>query len=162
MRRALAVLLLAAGCSRDAAPPPGAAVYTPRDRSFSFHAPEDWRVLEDQGGTHRVTLFGPGGQAIAVHRHVEGDPRGYLLGAAMGSKRATPPEEGEISGRKTLTTTVERAMPGLHGGRAVSTVEKRVVVVDRGGFWVFTRTTGAGQPVDEAPFELVLRSFKAR
>lgn len=159
MRRLLAAAVLLAACSRQPELPPGAALYRARDGAFSLAAPESWRVVENQGGSHRVSLYGPGAQSIAVFRHDSGDPRAYAASQSLNA-RAAAPEETVVEGRKALRLTVERSLPPLHGRGPLRLVETLVILPDEKGFWVLVHGAAAGAAADDEAFELALKTFK--
>lgn len=161
-----AAALLALACSRPAAPPPGQAVYESKSGDFSLQGPSGWRVLEEQGGAHRVTLMGPlpDLETIAVYRYERSaeypDAQAYLAGQALAG-RPGPSRKMSLAGRPAWDMTVERESPPMHGAPPQRLSVRMVVVEDARGFWSLVRTGPSGQGSEKA-FDQVLASFQPR
>lgn len=165
MRPLLAAALLLAGCSRPPQAPEGKAVYSDKAARFSLHGPADWRVMEEQGGAHRVTFFGPppAVESIAVYRHDKGGPGGdaqaYLAGQSLGGKSFA--RKLEVKGKPARELVVEKKAPVMHGKGGELLRQRTVVLEDEKGFWALVHTAPASQP-SSAVFEDSLQSFSAR
>jgi hypothetical protein len=86
----LAVALLPAACRREPKPPiprAGTAVYQEPSRLFSCEGPVSWKVLEDQGGSQRVTFLGPPDGPAPFSASI-----GVYYYSKQGSSFATPQE----------------------------------------------------------------------
>jgi hypothetical protein len=166
MRLAVIVVLILAGCSKNPDVPAGKAVYEPKSGAFSLQGPADWRVMEDQGGAHRVTFFGPlpAVESIAVYRYEKGpvysSAGAYLAGLSLAG-RSSPVLEVEISGRKWLELRSERTSPAMHGGRQEKLEVRTAVLEDASGFWSLVHTAPAGK-ASKAVFDELLKTFKAK
>lgn len=169
MKRLVIAALLAAGCAKPAAPPPGTAAYEAADRGFTCLGPSSWKVLERQGGGHEVSFYGPPAGpkpfsvSIAVYHYGPGTSfttsQDYVAAqAALG--RLAPAREREVAGRKAVELRLEKSVPRAHPLTGLEPAAVRAVLVPAGkGFYALVSTAPPGAEQDEV-FELVLSSFK--
>jgi hypothetical protein len=158
--------MLSGACSK--APPalPGWLGYAPKDNSFFCHAPGDWRVLEDQGGAHKVSFFGPAAgpapysESIAVYRHQKGGafatPQDYARAQAV-SGAAIPAPGLKLGPIQALEFRSERS------SRSGLTRSRSVLFPAEDGFFALVHTAPSpAPPSGAAVFDELLKSFRIR
>lgn len=147
-------------------PKSGKPVYTPVDGSFSCEVPGDWRVLENQGGAHRVSFYGPGGSAVNLYFYDKSrfsSVREYYLMESVSGATLGPLHEEKVGDRSLSTFTAARATPKLHSIEIENLSEQTYIIPAAGGFYsiMLVAPVSSVESVRPAFLDLV-RSFKAR
>ncbi|PCI39155.1 MAG: hypothetical protein COB53_03705 [Elusimicrobia bacterium] len=163
-----AALLCVLGCggSNQEDAVKNTSVYQSPTGDLSLKAPAAWRVLERQGGKHRVTFFGPAkgplafSASIAIYRYDASAP-GYVDAKEFAQVRAQGALVSEETDGLKKVFTYSTEGPSLIG-KPVTVVEDSTVISLPEGFFVVTHA-GPAEAVEATKnvLDSVLSSLEA-
>jgi hypothetical protein len=176
MRRGVLVAALLLGaCSQQppSAPKTKEALYAESGRLFTCSAPASWRVLENQGGAHRVTFLGPAdgpapfSDSISVYYYPKtgsdyATPQDYAKSQTLAAGTTGPLVFKLWKGLATYEFSATRPTPVMHGAGQVETrQESTVLIPSKQGFYAAVYSAPqAGFTQNESAFRDLVDSLR--
>lgn len=165
------ILLALGACGKKE--PEGFVLYREPNNLFICRAPGDWRVLENQGGSHLASFLGPasGPQSYSVsiafyyHGGPEAgfsSPRDYYNAHLASGGRVFPLREEDWKGVKTFRFRSEKKAPLLHSmGETEERTEDTVLIPSKEGFLAVVHSApSASLSSTESVFKEMLESLR--
>jgi hypothetical protein len=177
--RALALVLLCAGCRPASSPSVVAGValtaYDGADGSYSCLAPGDWKALEDRAKGAGVMMFGTtdgplrGKVTLGISRYPDGvdriqTPQDYWRSLKLTRDNPAPLEAREIGGRTIYLTHYESPQHPAQGWKVeyMNRVDVALIPSTSGFFAVDHRAPADAYEQTLPIFDAVVASFKPK